>query len=254
MGKLHELIAVEKDRKATAAKIIEETETTFAKKQSLFAGFTRVYETKTDDNERFDSEESQVVTTVPDKLDYFEEHIENLLDVILQKETTNVEARGDVTITSRDGTAIELAKDVPVSALVQMENLLESIRNKVYDNIPTLDPKNKWEIDAQAGKNRFRTKEQRKRKTRKHQDFLVVVPATKEHPAQVKEVVKDIYTGDWVETHFSGMISPAEKSELLGRVSTLIESVKKARARANGIDVKDVHIGKRLFQYIRSGK
>ena len=142
MGKLHELIAVEKDRKATAAKIIEETEVTFSKKQSLFAGFTRVYESKTEDKEQFDSEESQVVTTVPDKLDYFEEHIENLLDVILQKESTNIQAKADITITPRGGEAITLATDVPVSALVQMENILESIRNKVYDNIPTLDPKN----------------------------------------------------------------------------------------------------------------
>ena len=90
MGKLHELIAVEKDRKATAAKIVEETEVTFSKKQNLFSGFTRVYEPKTDDKEMFDSEESQVVTTVPDKLDYFEDHMINLMDVIIQKEKTNI--------------------------------------------------------------------------------------------------------------------------------------------------------------------
>ena len=255
MAKLHELIAVEKDRKATAAKIIEETGVTFSKKQTLFAGFTRVYEAKTEDTEKFDSEESQVVTTVPEKLDYFDGHLVSLLDVIYQKELTNIEAKADVVIKDKNtDQEIKIAEGVPVSALVQFENLLEAVRNKVYDSIPTLDPKNVWEQDKQAGIGRWKTKETRKRKTKKVQDFMVVIQPTKEHPGQIKEVTKDVYMGDWVETHFSGMISPAEKSDLLSRVSVLIEAVKQARARANCIDVKSSHIGKKMVKFIREGK
>lgn len=46
---------------------------------------------------------------------------------------------------------------VPVSALVQMENILEDIRTQVYDIIPTLDPTKQWLEDKAAGKGKWLT-------------------------------------------------------------------------------------------------
>jgi len=253
-SKLHELLAVEKDRKGTVTKIIQETAETFNKKQSHFDGFSREYECKTTDTDTFDPESSRVVTTVPQKLDYFEKHMANLFDVLFQKEQSNATAKADIIIKSESGEeGITIAKDVPVQALVQLENYLESIRNVVYDAVPTLDPKHDWKEDEQAGKGFWKTEESRKRKTKKQQEFIVVVPTTKEHPAVVKEVSKDVYTGDWVEKHFSGRITPAQKSDLLGRISKLIEATKKAQARANNIDVVPGNLGYKIFQYIRTG-
>jgi len=254
-AKLHELLAVEKDRKGTAQKIIFETTETFVKKNAHFDGFSRTYDPKTEDPEMFDAEQSRVVTTVPEKLSYFQKHIATLFDVLLQKELSNSSAKADIVV--KDEATDEdtvLAKAVPVQALVQLENYLEQVRSSVYDTIPTLDPKFDWEQDEKAGTGYWKTSETRKRKTKKIQDFVVVVPTTPEHPAIVKEITKDVYTGDWVERHFSGRISPARKSELLGNISRLIEAVKKARARANNIDVLNGHLGQRLFQFIENGK
>jgi len=253
MSKLHELLAVEKDKKSTVAKILAETAETFTKKQQHFDGFSRIYESKTSDAESFDSEMSHVVTTVPDKLGYFEKYMVNLFDVLFQKESTNITAKADIIAEDGDKT-VELAKDVPVQALVQIENILESIRNEVYNVIPTLDPKHEWLPDAQKGKGYWKTDESRKRKTKKVTDFVVPVQATKEHPAQVKEVSKDIYTGDWVETHYSGRFTPAQKSELMRRLSLLIEAVKKARARANNVEVVKGNIGNKIFQFLKNAE
>lgn len=256
MGQLHELIAVEKDRKGTAQKIIAETGTTFIKKQHLFSGHVRTFEPKTDDPNypKETAEETTVVTSVPEKLDYFEEHMINLFDVIIQKETTNCEAKGDIKIVEKDGSEVVIAQDVPVTALVQLENYLELLRNKVYDHVPTLDPKVRWKDDKARGEGYSHSDEKKVRRTVKNQEWAVIVEPTKEHPAVTKEIVKNVYIGDYVETHFSGMMSPADKSALLSRISEVIEAVKKARARANTKEVIDTHIGYKIFDFIRNGK
>ena len=253
-GKLHELLAVEKDRKATALKIITETNNTFAKKQQLFSGHIRFFEPKTDDPQfQFEeAEESRLVTSVPEKLDYFEKHMVNLFDLLLQKETTNCEAKADIILNENDK-AETIAENVPVTALVQLEGFLGSLRNKIYDTIPTLDPKRSWDKDDDRGEGYYRSSEKRVRRTKKDIEHAVVVPPTKEHPAVVKDHPKDVYVGDWVEKHFSGMLRPADKSVLLGRLSNIIDAIKKARARANDLEVKKVKIGNAIFKYIRKG-
>jgi len=253
-AKLHELLAVEKDKKGTATRIVDETAMTFLKKQQLFQGFTRVYDAKEEGGgEAFDGELSDVVTNVPEKLDYFDNYIVNLFDVIVQKESTNTKAKADIVIGNGEK-EVNIATGVPVAALVQLENILENIRNRVYNVIPTLDPKNNWEKDENRGDGYYKSRESRKRKTRKEQSWVTVVEATEHHPAQVRDVTKDVHTGDWVETHFSGMMSPKDKSELLARFSTVIEAVKQARARANDIEIEKTVIGNRIFKFIRTGK
>jgi hypothetical protein len=78
----------------------------------------------------------------------------------------------------------------------------------------------------------------------------VLYDATEEHPAQLETWSEDIPIGKFTETLWSGMLSPAEKSAKLGRIDKLLRAVKKARQRANAVDVVDVTIGKELFNYI----
>jgi len=252
--KLHELIAVENDVKKTGARMILETQTTLTKKQQLFTGHSRVYQPLTEGQETFDEEVSHVVTNVPEKLAYFQNHIIRMLDVIYQKEKANTQACADIVISQDDGDDIVLAEKVPVQTLVQFEKHLESVRSQVYNAIPTLDPKNNWYPDEQRGSGFYKTNETKKRKTVKQETSEVVVQATKEFPAQVRDRVKDVQVGHWVEVSFSGMMTPADKSILLERVGELIEAVKKARARANQQEVGKEKIAQRLFKYINTGE
>lgn len=90
MGKLHEVIAVEKDIRGTAAKILSETNNTFGKKHQLFSTHQKLYEPlKADDLNRGEEEQAQPITTISDKLAYFEGHMTRLFDAIVQKEEAN---------------------------------------------------------------------------------------------------------------------------------------------------------------------
>lgn len=251
--KLHEVIAVENDRKKTFQRMVIETGHTLHSKPQHFTGHIRKYESIMDNDETFDPEESHVVTCVPDKLKHFEKSAVSMLDIILSKETSNIKAAADIVIKEEGIEPIVIAENVPVQALVQFENQLVIMRDKVYNLIPTLDPKNNWLPDDQRGKGFYKTSDTRKRKTAKVESFVTVAEPTEHHPAQVRAVTKDVQTGNWVETSFSGMMSPANKSELLDRIGKLIEAVKKARARANAINAEKCKVASKIFKYINEG-
>lgn len=253
-GKLHEVIAVEKDARQTAAKIITETNVTFSKKHQLFSTHAKLYTPlKSEDNERPEEELAQPITTVGDKLEYFEKHIIRLFDIIVQKEEANTRAKEDIIVEVNDE-RVTLAEQVPVAALVQLENLFESIRSQVFDVIPTNDPTKAWLDDSQAGEGRYLTASITRQRTNKKPMPIVLSPATDKHPAQVQLVSEDVPVGTWTITYYSGMLSPAEKSNLLSRLDKVLEGIKKARARANTIEVSSVIIGKKLFKFINEGK
>lgn len=246
MSKLHELLAVESQLDGTAKKIIEETKTTFSKKADHFQGFIRRYEPYMEGKENeLPSEEKAMVTTVDKKLEYSFESIVAWLDAVLQKERTNQDAKASIEI---DGVVI--ATDVPATFLLGLESKLKDVRD-IVDAIPTLQPGIIWELDETVGKGVYRMKRDSERiRTQKVMKAVVLYEATDKHPAQVKEVTEDVAIGKYVESHWSGMLSPAQKSDMLARVDTLLRAVKQARQRANNTDVVNAHIGKSLMEYI----
>lgn len=65
----------------------------------------------------------------------------------------------------------------------------------------------------------------------------------------------DLPIGVIRETEWSGMITPAEKSLLLGRVDEMLRAVKQARARANQVDTDNTaRIGRRIMDFLLTGK
>lgn len=254
-GKLHEVIAVEKDVRQTTSKILAEANKTFSSKHQLFATHSKLYQPlKADDVERpSEDEKAQPITTINDKLDYCQKQLIRLFDVIIQKEEANTRAKEDLVIYYKDE-KMTLAEQVPVSALVQLENLFEAIRSQIYDVIPTLDPTKKWDPDVVAGAGYYKTGETTRQSTKKVPRPIIMAPATERHPAQVQLITEDVPTGTWNITYFSGMLSPAEKSELLTRVDVVLEGIKKARARANMVEVEPLAIGKKIFKFINESK
>lgn len=252
--KLHEVIAVEKDVRGTATKIIDETNNTLTKKHQLFSTHAKLYSPlKEGDLEKPEEELAQPITTIGDKMAYFEKHIIRLLDVILQKEEANTRSKQDLVVYNND-VKIVLAEGVPVSVLVQMENIFEQLRTKVYDTIPTLDPTKNWKSDTQAGVGRHITDAVTRQRTAKIVKPLILHPGTDKHPPQVDKISEDVPVGNWSITYYSGLVTPAEKSQMLSRLDMVLEGVKKARARANDIEVNNLHIGKRIFAFLNDGK
>jgi hypothetical protein len=247
MSKLHELLAVEGDLEGTYKKILQETQITFEKKPGHFFGAHKKLKMFDENAPEMPEEKQELTTTVKDKLTYMAEHIVRYFDAVLQKELTNKEAKADLVV---DG--IEIAKDLPATFLLGLETKLKNIR-AVYEKIPTLPPGVRWEKDETQGKNIYRqTHPEEKFKTAKTFKHKILYQATKEHPAQIEKWEENENVGIYTTERWSGMISPAEKSIVLGKIDKLIRSTKKARQRANAQEIVSADIGNQIFEYINS--
>lgn len=248
MAKLHEILAVEQGLQTAARKINEETIRTFDKKDEHFVETTRTVTHFAEEDQKLDTSESKaMVTTVFDKLLYTVGSNVRALDAYLQKEATNQKAVADIVIDDK-----VLATAVPATVLLGLETKIAELR-AVYEKIPTLAPGPTWEVDRDRRKTggvyrsespdvTFRTKRTVKP--------VVMAPATEHHPAQVQAISEDVPVARITTQHWSGMITSAQKSDLLGRIDRLLRAVKRARQRANSTEVEKRHIGKVLFDFL----
>jgi hypothetical protein len=250
MGQLHEVLAVENELKNIAKKVIEEGMNTFSKKPEHFIGTRktlRMFDDARSNEEASAAQNREMVTTVNDKLDFISSSIIKALDATAQKEFTNQLAKADIIL---NGTTI--ATNIPATFLLTLEKELISYRN-LYLSIPTLQPGIKWIYSPDLGENIYITdKADIKSKTEKTRLHKEISKATKEHKAQMETWTEDRPVGNYETIHTSGMITPARKSVMIGRIDDLIQAVKKARTRANNEEIVDVHIGENIFNYINA--
>lgn len=247
MPKLHEVLAVEGDLAKTWEKVVEEAMVTLGKKPERFLESVRTTAMKDEkDRDQDQVEIHPMAETVQGKLEYVGTHTVRYLDVVYQKEHMNALAKADVEL---DGQV--LVKEAPVMFLLALEGRLKKLM-EMAQTIPTLAPSMSWIAD---GGFRLRGASKAvdpvsKSKTAKQLQHQVLVPATEQHPAQVEKWFSDAVVGKITEQIWSGMISPAEKSDLLGRIDSLMRAVKQARQRANGQKAENLHVAKGLYDYI----
>jgi len=248
MGKLHELLAVEDDLKNIYMASLKEAEKDFKNKVHLFIGFHRHLDMIEDGYPSVPDDQQQMTTTVNDKLDYVFEKGARYIDAVVQKESTNQLAVADVIV---DGKTI--AEKVPATFLLGMEAKLKTIRD-VLLQIPTLPAGVECEKDETLGTYVYKRKNPEvKMKTAKTFQHKVLYEATDKHPAQIEkwEETKDV--GKFIKDMWFGLPSPADKAAILTRVDKLYHAVKKARQKANNIEVNKINIGKDFFDYILNG-
>lgn len=251
-SKQHELLAVRADIKKIFDKILAESKRAFQSKQENFTGELKTLTVYNDEeNTKMIELGADVVnnkpltTTVAKRLNYNASFINKYIDVLLQQEATNQTACADIII---DDTALVL--DVPATFLLSLETNLKAVR-ELFDFIPTLAPGKEWVLDPDAGDGAYKTKDPDKSfKTKSVTTPVVFYEATKEHPAQVKEVAETKNTGVYSSQLTSGMMSPADKSALIGRTDKLIQAVKTARRRANDVKVVKRTCGAELMNFI----
>lgn len=247
MAKLHEILAVEGDLAGTAKKIMDEARGTFGGKPDHFLAATQTDTYFAEEQANLNTASAKaMVTTVDDKLDYIAPVIGRYYDAYFTKEATNQVAVADIMVGGK-----ALWSGVPATVLLGMESKLKELRS-VYEAIPTLAPGVFWEADAAAGRGVYRARDSETRFINKRTlTPIELSPATKEHKAQVQAVEVDVPVARREITHQSGMLSPAEKSDLLERIDVLIRAVKVARQKANACDAKDqTGFGAAVFGYI----
>lgn len=252
MSYLHEVLAVEKDLESVSLKVQEEAIVTFTKKTEHFLGNNKRLEMFDEGRRKEEAgfkEEKQIVTTVDDKLDYVGQAFIKYIDAMAQKESTNQHANSDVVTPS----GFVLLQDIPATLLLALEGRLAKLR-LVYETIPTLQPGINWAEDTSIGKGVFKaSNDEIRHKTEKVLESKIIVAPTEKHPAQVEKWTEDRPVGQYVNTRWSAMITPARKSQLIGRIDLLIGMVKQARMRANTAPVVGGNIGKTLLSFINEG-
>ncbi len=217
-------------------------------KPELFTGHAKTYRPKNDDpasptGEQLPPDNRNMVAHAPTIVKETGEALTEIYDIEYLREAANCIAKADVVV---DGKV--LLSDVPVTYLLFLEKRLVDILTFVK-KLPTLDPAERWTwVDAQAC---YATAPVETTRTKKVVEPLVLYPATKEHPAQVKEVTSDVLAGFWSTIKYSSALPQTRVNELQARAETLLIAVKFAREQANSIEVPKVAApGKAIFDYL----
>lgn len=255
MAKLHELLAVLTSIDEEAKKIIEETKVTFTKKAHLFIGNIRRLTMFSEDRQGENSVESKEVDeVVTSKLSYMLRSVTRSIDAAASREQTNCSAFSDVIV---DGKPF-LGTQLPATALLMLEDKLRQIRS-VVELAPTYEPGIDWVPDPSFADGRYvsGSSEISFREEKEVQHKILTEAIVRDGvgiPAQIEKWTANIRVGRYESQKRSGALSPAHKSEMLGRIDSLLRAVKSARARANNVDVDQVKIGDAISRYILSGQ
>lgn len=247
MSKLHELLAVENNLRGQADETRKDLMNTFEKKKHHFSEVIVTFKSNREGVE--DKVESQLglQSTITKELDWISEKLTAAIDAAHQIDCANTIAKADVVLES----GVVILKDVPATSLLQLEKRIKEIQGLVH-SIPTLDPAKGFEPDSERGTGIYRARDVEKPRTEKQFEFIVMVPPTDKHPAQVKELMLDKPVGIILQQEWSSLITTAEKGDMLDRVESLLRAVKKARSRANeqDVDVKSNRVGERILNYV----
>lgn len=242
-NKLHELLAVEQDRKHKGNQAIGEAKNTFIKKDTYFDGMVKRYVSLEEESEFIPDEKKAIVTTVKGKLEVAIEAIVKGIDAHISKEETNAseKARAELIIEGKNFGLFS------ATSLLALESHLNKIRD-LYANIPLLDSAKQFHFDTQEGV--YKTEPEVKFRSVKRPKVIVKYEATEKHPAQTELLYLDIQVGKYETVYTSGRLTLTQKSQLMKRIEGLLEAVKMARSKANHAEVTKIKVGQELFNFI----
>lgn len=248
MSKLHEILAAESTVAATWNTLYDETLKKFGNAH-FFSGHTKSLKMLEDTPanavvEAAARDHKDLPTTVAATLDYALATYARAEDLQAQKNTTNTVALADVVFRGKT-----LFTALPVDELLGLESRLGKIR-ALYAAIPTLDASKRWNFDPTQ--NCWVSDEEATTKTEKIMFPVVMAAATDKHPAQIKESTRDNVVGKFTLVQRSGAATAAQKADALQLIDELLVEVKKARMRANSVEVKQVSVGTTLREVLLS--
>lgn len=245
MGKLHEVIAVEKSIKTRVYSELTALDKQ-AQKPEPYNGFAKKFNPVSEDGETFPDENKKVVLRAEDILQQIASLNGEYFDIEATKDRTNMSATADVVV---DGQKI--IEKAPVTLLLFLEKQLTDIRTMI-ERMPVLDENKDWTYDTTSAL--FRTEVVRTHKTKKVPRVVVKSEAIIKDgvglPAQTELLQEDVIVGHWNTTHLSGALPLPRRIKLVQRITKLISAVKVARQRANDTEVVTEKIAESLFGYL----
>jgi hypothetical protein len=240
--KLHQLLAILTSAKNGADAIKTEIYHTI-QKSALFSGISRTYSPTDSEAFVYPSESTSVQKSAPDLINQFFQGYQELWDLAATQDWANTEAKANVVV---DGETI--LRDVPVTHLLYLEKQVLTDAKTFLSKIPILDGDKTWVYDS--NRSAYVTLPRQSVKTKKVSKAIVLYEATKEHPAQVKEVTEDIVEGTWTTIDLSGALPAETVKALQTRVAKLLKAVVIAREEANALEVTPKTTFAPIFGYL----
>lgn len=241
LNKLNQQLAVKKSITGTGENRVTELYKGMQRAE-MVSGLARTYLPSTEDGDKLPPESKYVQMRVEEALQELQSITTGIVNINAVIDYTNCLAKGTIVV---DGSV--LAKDVPVTHLMFLEKRLGTLAD-FFAHIPTLNQDTAWTKDE--GQGLYRSEVVQTIKTKKVEDYKIVVQATKEFPAQVVKVTTDVNAGIWSTTQYSGAI-PYDRVKLLKkRVESLRNAVKVAREEANQAEIVVADTGTALMNYL----
>ncbi len=249
MTKLHELLAAEKTPTGAWNQLYEDTLKKFKNPAHFYEGHSKSLAMieETDGNKAIESqsrEEKPVPTNVYDTLEYALDIFARAEDLQFQKNSTNRIATGTVLW---DGSPF--LENMPVDELLGLESRLTKMR-QLFAEIPTLDATKHWRHAEGMGRVWETEHPEETTKTEKQLLPVIMAEATKEHPAQIEAVQKDVVVGKFTTIKRCGSATAQQKAEAIKRIDELIIQIKQARMRANETEVEKITVADVIVKLI----
>jgi len=244
MSKLYEILAVEGDLRKKTAEMLKGITALFGQ-PGKFTGLTIGSHVLLEGEPEIFPENTDMAFTVKQQLSAIQDAFGGFVDVTLMKELTNTEAFGDVVLGE-----INFLTGLSATALLNLESRLDELL-EVYKAIPVLDATERWHYDE--GQGCYVSDVRSSYRMKKVPKPLILAPATVEHPAQVQVFQDEIPAYKVEKVIYSGMLTLADKQARLDRLSKLATAVKKARQRANDVEIKVTKVASKIFDYINNG-
>ncbi len=254
MGKQHQLLAVEQDTKNQYTKTLIEAAKLF-KNSTKFVQLAKTYTAFNEgDRDIPGAEVKEMTTTVKEKLKYLKPFMVKYVDTLTSKETTNQVAKSKIIVKDEDGNELfKLDKEIPVSALLQLEKIFTEIRG-VYNSIPTFDTEKMWVKGTNnKGEEAWVVKDTLHTVRSKKEAAFDTINVGEKFPKKVVEKIKNVPIGEYLTTEATGTLSPKEKADIMGRLDKVIVGLKIARAQANETEVTEQKIAMKLLNFINEG-
>jgi hypothetical protein len=239
--KLNQLIAVLQSVKANASKGKTEVYQ-LSQKTALFQGLSRSFQSREEDGYIYPAESQKLTLKATELIDKFIQSCSEYLDLAATQDHANTEAKAAIVVEGQT-----ILQDVPVSHLLFLEKQLQDVKTFI-GSLPVLSIDKDWQHDPNRGC--YVTSPKETVKTKKITDFVVAYDATEHHPAQIKEVSKDVVEGTWSLIEFSGALPQDRVNVLMRRVELLQKAVVQAREEANGRDVQQKQAANAIFSYL----
>lgn len=215
----------------------------------FFTGIVRTYTPIADGGEEQPEERKELPSTVKKELNWFKQYFLNAISEAMVRETTNTVAKADLVLFGRT------FKDVPATALLNLESKVQSLMDDIIQKIPTRSSARNWAEHNPTDGSFVTADVDWKWRTEKRPYNHVKSPESAKHPAQVEVLYRDENIGKWQVQTFSGAIDVALKSVLIDRAQQALAAIKAAREEANLVTVVDAEteIGEHLYESIFEG-